>query len=163
MHLLKTYRKWVITGRFEAVNSGLVPQVWAAGHYPGQGGSVRGVHSVLVLLRWWSGQQLARLTEFSNVRSSPLREDGAPAVHSFPSLPPSIPPSPLQVLWAPLGSHPSLSHTGPIIGPAHKLVGLQMGRACRTYMVSAAWTKTCKSDHKNMWSAGCGDGNVFDV
>lgn len=42
------------------------------------------------------------------------------------------PSLPLQVLWAPLGSHPSLSHTGPIIGAAHKLVGLQMGRACRT-------------------------------
>lgn len=50
------------------------------------------VHSVLVLLWWWSGQQLARLTESSNVRSSPLREDEVPAVHSFPSLPPSLPP-----------------------------------------------------------------------
>lgn len=37
----------VITCRF---NSELVLQVWAAGHYVGQGGSVREVHSVLVLL-----------------------------------------------------------------------------------------------------------------
>lgn len=92
----------------------------------------------------------ARLTESYNVCYSPLRKNGAPAVHSFPSLlpslPSSIPPSLLQVLLAPLGSHPSLSHTGPIIGAAHKLVGLQMGRACWTYMVSAAWTKTTKQN-----------------
>lgn len=108
--------------------------------------------SELVLLWWWSGQQLTCLTESSNVCTSLLRKDGVPAVHSFLSFPPSLPssifPSQLQVLWAPLGSHPSLSHTGPIIGAAHKLVGLQMGRACRTYMVSAARTKTCKSGHK---------------
>jgi len=35
---------------------------------------------------------------------------GAPAVHSPPFF-----SYPLQVLWAPLGCHPSLSHTGPII------------------------------------------------
>lgn len=30
-------------------------------------------------------------------------------------------------------------------------------------MVSAAWTKTCESDHKNMWSSGCGQDNVFSM
>ena len=109
-----------------------------------------------------------------------LEGDEAPAVHSLPSLPPSlppflhpsippslppsIPPSPLQVLWAPLGSHPSLSHTGPIIGAAHKLVGLQMGRACRTYMVSATPDKDLRvRPHRNMWSSGCGQDNVFSM
>lgn len=82
----------------------------------------------------------------------------------FPFLPSpsSIPPSLLQVLWAPLGSHPSLSHTGPIIVAAHKLVGLQMWRACRTYMVSVAWTKTCESERKNTRSFGCGQ-DVFST
>lgn len=79
-----------------------------------------------------------------------------PLLPSSTSIPPSLPPSLLQVLWAPLGSHPSLSHTGPIIVAAHKLVGLQMWTACRTYMVSAAWTKTCESERKNMRSFGCG-------
>lgn len=124
--------------------------------------------SVLDLLWWWSLQQLARLTESYNVGYSPLRKDEAPAVHSFPSflpsLPSSIPPSLLQVLWAPLGSHPSLSHTGPIIGAACKLVGLQMGRACRTYLVSATQTKTTKQKKKKtlkknvvirVWTSQC--------
>lgn len=30
-------------------------------------------------------------------------------------------------------------------------------------MVSAGWTKTCESDHKNMWSSGCGQDNVFSM
>lgn len=30
-------------------------------------------------------------------------------------------------------------------------------------MVSAAWTKTCESDHRNMWSSGCGQDNVFSM
>lgn len=102
MHVLK--RRMDITLRF---NSEPVPQVLAAGHYVGGGGvrvcvcvrvcrggvSAREVHSVLVLLWWWSGQQLACLSESSNVRSSPLREDEGPAVHSFPSLYPSLLPS----------------------------------------------------------------------
>ncbi len=69
----------------------------------------------------------------------------------------------IGLTYDPLGSHPSLSHTGPIIGAAYKLVGLQMGRACRTYMVSAAGTKTCESDHRNMWSSGCGQDNIFSM
>lgn len=33
------------------------------------------------------------------------------------------------------------------------------------YMVSAAWTKTCKSDQKKKkkWSSGCGQANVFSM
>lgn len=132
----------------------------AAGHYLGQGGSVREVHSVLVLLWWWSGQQLACLTESSNVRSSLLREDEAPAVHSFPSLfHPYLPAAGFM-------SSPGLSSISVTHRPHYwgcTLVGLQMGRACRIYMVSAARTKACESDRRNMWSSGCGQDNVFSM
>lgn len=76
------------------------------------------------------------------------------------------PSLPLQVLWAPLGSHPSLSHTGPIIGAAHKLVGLQMGRACRTciwFLQPGQRPASQTKKKKKKWSSGFGQANVFSM
>lgn len=115
--------------------------------------------SVLELLGWWSRQQLTCLTESSNVCFCPLRKDGVHAVHFFPSLHPCLHPSLpprcrfYELPWALI----HLCHTqAPLLPLLTNWFGLQMERACRTCLVSAVRTKTCKSGRKKKKSGHLG-------
>lgn len=96
---------------------------------------------------WWSGQQFGCSAEFLNVKPCPhtyTHMHTCSQTHTGQCVCCPLSPLPvlLQVLWAPLGCHPSLSHTGPIIGlhtalllparrwecPAGRLLFLQSGQ-----------------------------------